>query len=68
MNSPDLTTLADLLERLLGYVGADTPLTISYHPDADPGDGSGWCVEAGDMTTFGTAAEALRSAVGVPHA
>lgn len=63
MSSLDLPTLADLLERLSGYVG--THLTIAYHPDADPGDGSGWSVEVGDRHTYGTAREALERAVGV---
>ena len=66
MNSPDLTTLADLLERFRDHGGGE-PLTISYHPDADRGDGRGWSVEVGDRHTYGTAAEALGKAVGVPH-
>lgn len=68
MNSPDLTTLAVLLERLRAHVGNGVPLTISYHPDADSGDGRGWCVGVGDRHTYGTAGEALRSAVGVSDA
>lgn len=68
MSSLDLPTLADLLERLSGYVGANTPMTIAYHPDADPGDGSGWSIEVGDRHEYGTAREALERAVGVNDA
>lgn len=44
--------LAALLERLRAHVG----------------DGRGWCVEVGDMHTYGTAGEALTAAVGVSDA
>lgn len=63
----DLHTLATLLDALRAHVG-DGPLTIAYHPDADPGDGSGWSVEVGDRHEYGTAREALERAVGVNDA
>ena len=32
----------------------DSPVSLSYHPDADPGDGAGWCLEVGDWRTYGS--------------
>lgn len=65
---PDIRTLSTLLNALRSHVGPGTPITISYHPDADPGDGSGWSVEVGDRHTYGTARQALERAVGVSDA
>lgn len=67
MNSSNLTILADQLDQLLIRVGEACPVTISYHPDADTGDGRGWSVEIGDRHTYGTAEEALGKALEVPR-
>lgn len=64
----NLPNLAALLDDLRAHVGTGTPLTIAYHPDADPGDGSGWSIEVGDRHEYGTAREALERAVGVNRA
>ena len=49
------TLLAALRERY-----PESPITLAYHPDADPGDGSGWAVEVGDRTWCGDLVEAMR--------
>lgn len=53
-------TLDLLRERCPGY-----PITLSYHPDADPGDGSGWVIEVGEVTYYadGTRDGVLREAL-----
>ena len=38
----------------------ESPIVLTYHPDADPGDGSGWAVEVGDRTWCGDLVEAMR--------
>lgn len=35
------------------------PLELCYHPDADPGDGSGWAVLLGDRWGHGALEAAL---------
>ena len=44
-------------------MGEDCPVSLHYHPDADPGDGSGWCVEVGDTRRYGHLLHALREHV-----
>ena len=42
------------LAALIDYARANRlPLELLYHPDADPGDGSGWAVTLGDRTLYG---------------
>lgn len=41
----------------------ELPITLAYHPDADPGDGSGWALEVGDHNTYGQADEILARAL-----
>lgn len=42
------------LQSLITHCVAEgLPLTLAYHPDADPGDGRGWAVEMGDLTVYG---------------
>jgi hypothetical protein len=46
------------------------PVGIYYHPDADPGDGSGWCLEVGDTRSYGSLVDVIVEAVfagEVPH-
>lgn len=46
------------------------PIGIYYHPDADPGDGSGWCLEVGDTRSYGSLVDVIVEAVfagEVPH-
>jgi hypothetical protein len=46
------------------------PIGIYYHPDADPGDGSGWCLEVGDTRSYGSLVDVIVDAVfagEVPH-
>lgn len=44
-------------------------IALCYHPDADPGDGSGWCVEVVDVGRwYGALDEALQRAVGAADA
>jgi len=64
-------SLADILTRLVA--ANPTPFAVAYHPDADPGDGSGWSVEYGDRHAYGHIDEALAAAgvvlpAEVPHA
>ena len=55
------TLLAALRERY-----PESPITLAYHPDADPrdGSGSGWAVEVGDRTLWGDLVEAMREHLG----
>ncbi|HLD90186.1 MAG TPA: hypothetical protein VI911_04100 [Patescibacteria group bacterium] len=47
------------LAALIDYARANRlPLELLYHPDADPGDGSGWAVTLGDRTMYGALDEA----------
>ena len=41
----------------------DSPVEVCYHPDADPGDGSGWAVVVGDRRFYGQLVDALAEAV-----
>lgn len=52
--------LDTLRARCPGYT-----ITLCYHPDADPGDGSGWVVEVGEITYYadGTRDGVLREAL-----
>ncbi len=59
-------TIADMIARLRALYPAH-PITIAYHPDADPGDGSGWCVEVEEVgRTYGHLAAALQQALEWP--
>jgi hypothetical protein len=40
-----------------------SPIGIYYHPDADPGDGAGWCLEVGDTRSYGSLVEVIAAAV-----
>ena len=53
-----------LRERLARLVADGLPVTLAYHPDADPGDGSGWSVEVGDRHAYGQLEDALTRATG----
>ena len=53
-----------LRERLARLVADGMPVTLAYHPDADPGDGSGWSVEVGDRHEYGQLEDALDRATG----
>jgi hypothetical protein len=33
------------------------PIGLYYHPDADAGDGTGWCLEVYDLHIYGTLEE-----------
>ena len=59
----DPRPLCAALRALLADVGEGVPVAICYHPDADPGDGSGWSVEIGDRHTYGTIEQALGAEV-----
>lgn len=41
-------------------------VTLAYHEDADPGDGSGWCIEVGDRRFYGHLAANLRRHLETP--
>lgn len=46
----------------------DTAIHLAYHPDADPGDESGWCVEVEEVGRhFGTLEAAFRAALANPR-
>ena len=59
--------------RLLSDYGREhgVPVELCYHPDADPGDGSGWSILVGDMHYYGDPVDALTRAgvlpAEVPH-
>ena len=59
--------MRDLLQRLATY-GRDhgVPVELCYHPDADPGDGSGWSVLIGDRYYYGEPVDALTTAGVLP--
>ena len=59
----EIRMLGVLLQRVRDIAGPNCPVTIAYHPDADPGDGSGWAVEVGDRTTHGHLGAALVAAL-----
>ena len=44
---------ADLRSLLLATADG-LPVVLAYHPDADPGDGSGWSLEISDRHHYGT--------------
>lgn len=54
--------LAAALDALRTRLGADV-LTLAYHCDADPGDGSGWCLEVNDRSRYGALADIIAEAV-----
>lgn len=54
--------MIDHLIKLLRSHCPNDAITIAYHPDADPGDGSGWSVEVGDRHTYGLLLDALMEA------
>ena len=54
-------------ELLYALSVAGRIVELCYHPDADPGDGSGWALTLDDRTTYGTLAaceERMRAEVG----
>ena len=59
--------MADLFQRLAAY-GREhgTPIELCYHPDADPGDGSGWSILVGDRNYYGDPVTALVEAGVIP--
>jgi hypothetical protein len=59
----DPATMGCLLGLVREAWGPACPVTIAYHPDADPGDDSGWAVEVGDRPTRGTLWDALCAAL-----
>ena len=62
-----MSRFAQLLEQMRAAVGEGVPLSVEYHPDADPGDGSGWLVMIGDCHYYGSAEEALTKALAGLH-
>lgn len=58
-----LDASADTLIARLRATRPEWPLELAYHPDADPGDGSGWAVLHGDRYHYGDLLDALRSAL-----
>jgi hypothetical protein len=52
-----------ILSELRTALGDPDVLDIGYHVDADPGDGSGWCVCVGDTHAYGSVEVAMRSAL-----
>lgn len=53
------TDFDTLLQSLLNRY-PNTPIELLYHPDADPGNGSGWAVTVADRTVTGGLVEAIR--------
>jgi hypothetical protein len=41
-------------DALLRMARCGLPIAVVYHPDSDPGDGTGWCGEVGDWHTYGS--------------
>jgi hypothetical protein len=47
--------MTDLRTHLLALIADGcTPVELAYHPDADPGDGSGWSLLVGDRHAYGS--------------
>ena len=62
--STHLDTLASTLTNAAQIGTPDAiPVGVSYHPDADPGDGSGWCGEVADWRCYGTLGEVIAQMV-----
>lgn len=56
----------DLQNALLALQAQRPGISIGiyYHPDADPGDGSGWCLEVGDTRSYGSLVEVVAAIAG----